>query len=180
VAAAGTTATVFIKADIRRMLARDASFENVKENLTHPFSRVRRGTELDHNALWVNYVAHPGLFALEGLYLRRRGHSAATAFLFTQVHSVLWEFVIEGCATPPSGKDLVSDATGAALGIWVLRPLASGARRRLAERRGRLYDHVLRYVDPFETLFPSSNARATSVAPHVGRTRLGVQLTIGF
>jgi hypothetical protein len=122
--AAGVSGAIALgKDDIRHALARDASFSNVVENFAHPIRQVRLGTERDSDPFWVNNVAHPGLFALEGFWLKHRGYGSGHAFLFTQVHSVVWEFAIEGSAFEPSGKDLLADAAGAALGIWVIWPL---------------------------------------------------------
>jgi hypothetical protein len=122
--AAGASAAVALgKPDIRRAIFRDARLSNVLENFTHPIAQVRAGTRRDVDRFWINYVAHPASFAVEGVYLRQRGYSRRDAFLFTQVHSVVWEFVIEGCAFEPSGKDLLTDAAGAAVGIWILDPL---------------------------------------------------------
>jgi len=111
------------KPDIRHALSRDGSFSNIAENFAHPFRQVRIGTDRDRDPFWVNNVAHPGLFAIEGLWLRHRGYGSGKAFLFTQVHSVIWEFAVEGSAFEPSGKDLIADAAGAAAGIWVAWPL---------------------------------------------------------
>lgn len=122
--AAGVSGAIALgKSDIRHALARDASFSNVVENFAHPIRQVRIGTDRDTDPFWVNNIAHPGLFALEGWWLKHRGYGSGRAFLFTQVHSVLWEFAIEGSAFEPSGKDLIADAAGAALGIWVVYPL---------------------------------------------------------
>ncbi len=122
-AAAASAVVALGKPDIRRAIFEEGRFSNVVENFAHPIRQVRAGTRLDDNPFLVNYVAHPGLFALEGLLLKRRSYSDRAAFLFTQVHSIVWEFVIEGCAFEPSGKDLLADAAGAALGIWVIHPL---------------------------------------------------------
>jgi hypothetical protein len=122
--AAGASAAIAMgKPDIRDAIFEDARFSNVFENFAHPVRQVRIGTERDSDPFWVNNVAHPGLFALEGFWLKHRGYSDRSAFLFTQVHSIVWEFVIEGSAFEPSGKDLIADAAGAALGIWVIWPL---------------------------------------------------------
>jgi hypothetical protein len=122
--AAGASAAIALgKPDIRRALFEDARFSNVLENFAHPVRQVRLGTRRDTDPFWVNNVAHPGLFALEGVWLKHRGYGSGRAFLFTQIHSVAWEFAIEGSAFEPSGKDLIADAAGAALGIWVAWPL---------------------------------------------------------
>jgi hypothetical protein len=122
--ATGVSAAIALgKPDIRRALFDDARFSNVLDNFANPVEQVRIGTQRDTDPFWVNNVAHPGLFALEGWWLRHRGYGPGHAFLFTQVHSVVWEFAIEGSAFEPSGKDLIADAAGAALGIWVIWPL---------------------------------------------------------
>lgn len=133
VAASGTVAIALLKPDIRRALFRDARLSNIAENFAHPVRQVRRGTERDTDPFWLNNVAHPGLFALEAVYLKHRGYSDGTAFLFTQVHSVVWELVVEGSAFEPSGKDLLADAAGAAAAIWVFRPLF-GPRKAVVVR----------------------------------------------
>jgi hypothetical protein len=129
-AAAASAAVAMGKADIRRAILEDGRFRNIAHNFTHPVSSVREGTRRDSDPFWVNYIAHPVSFAAEALYLKGQGYSDAGAFAFTQVHSVVWEFAIEGSAFPPSGKDLLSDAAGAALAIWVVRPLVG----RLGDR----------------------------------------------
>ena len=122
--AAGVSAIVAMgKADIRRSIFEDGSFSNIAENFAHPVRQVRIGTDRDSDPFWVNNLAHPGLFAIEGFWLKHRGYGSGKAFLFTQVHSVVWEFAVEGSAFEPSGKDLIADAAGAALGIWVIWPL---------------------------------------------------------
>jgi hypothetical protein len=121
-AAGASVAVAMGKPDIRRAILRDGRFRHIAKNFTAPFSRVREGTRRDTDRFWVNYVAHPVSFGVEALYLKHQGYSDGGAFLFTQVHSVTWEFVVEGCAFPPSGKDLLTDAAGAALAIWVVHP----------------------------------------------------------
>jgi len=122
--AAGASAAVALgKPDIRRALLHDARFGNVIDNFTDPIGRVRTGTRRDTDPFWVNGIAHPLSFAAEALYLKRRGYGNGAAFLFTQAHSVIWEFAVEGCAFEPSGKDLLTDAAGAAAAIWVVHPL---------------------------------------------------------
>jgi hypothetical protein len=111
------------KPDIRRAILHDGRLSNVIENFAHPVAQVRAGTRRDTDPFWVNGIAHPASFGLEALYLRRHGYSRGAAFLFTQVHSVVWEFAIEGCAFEPSGKDLAADAAGAAAAIWLIDPL---------------------------------------------------------
>jgi hypothetical protein len=122
-AAGASAAVAFGKPDIRRALLHDARFANVVDNFTDPVGRVRAGTRRDTDPFWVNGLAHPLSFAAEAIYLKRRGYGNGAAFLFTQAHSVIWEFAIEGCAFEPSGKDLLTDAAGAAAAIWVVHPL---------------------------------------------------------
>ena len=122
-AAAASAAVALGKHDIRRAIFRDGRVENVIENFAFPVPRVRAGTRRDTDPFWINNVAHPLSFGAEALYLKHQGYTDGAAFLFTQVHSVAWEFVIEGCAFEPSGKDLVADAAGAAVAIWIVHPL---------------------------------------------------------
>lgn len=179
VAAAGTLTIAALKPDIRQALSRDARFSNVVRNFSHPIEQVRIGTRRDSDPFWVNGVAHPGLFALEALYLKRRGHSDIGAFVFTQAHSLLWEFAVEGSAFEPSGKDLVADAAGAAAGIWLLRPLAERSARRLEQGRGRTWDHAVRWLDPVSA--PGRlRAAPIVVTPVAGRLGVGLQLTASF
>jgi hypothetical protein len=182
VAAAGSAAVVLATPDIRGPLSRDARLSNVIENFASPVRQVRRGTRRDSDPFLVNYVAHPGLYALEALYLKRRGYGDGAAFLFTQVHSVLWEFAIEGAAFEPSGKDLLSDAAGAAAGIWLLRPVAARARERLREGRGGLHDHALKWLDPVAAIVPPQRRRAAKlrVRPLLRRHTLGLELRASF
>jgi hypothetical protein len=128
-AAGASAAVAMIKPDIRRAILHDGRFRNIVQNFADPITAVRDGTRRDTDPIWVNYVAHPVSFAAEGVYLKHMGYRDGGAFLFTQVHSVLWEFAVEGCAFPPSGKDLLTDAAGAALGIWVVHPLIGGHAR---------------------------------------------------
>lgn len=122
-AAAASAAVALGKPDIRRAIFRDGSVGNVIENFAFPVAQVRAGTRRDDDPFWINHVAHPVSFGVEALYLKHHGYGDGTAFLFTQVHSVLWEFVVEGCAFEPSGKDLVADAVGAAAAVWIVYPL---------------------------------------------------------
>jgi hypothetical protein len=122
--AAGVSAIVAVgKPDIRQAIFDDGSLSNIAENFAHPVRQVRIGTQRDSDPFWVNNLAHPGLFAIEGFWLKHRGYRSGAAFLFTQVHSVIWEFAVEGSAFEPSGKDLIADAAGAAVGIWVIWPI---------------------------------------------------------
>jgi hypothetical protein len=180
VAAAGTLAVAALKPDIRAALAREARLSNVVRNFAHPIERVRSGTRRDSDPFWVNGVAHPGLFALEALYLKRRGYGDGRAFVFTQVHSVLWEFAVEGSAFEPSGKDLLADAAGAAAALWVLRPLAQRAARRLEERQGRWWDHALRWLDPVSAIAARRTSVPLTVQPALGESVLGLQVGVAF
>jgi hypothetical protein len=179
VAAAATMAVATLKPDIRSALARGARFSNVWRNFTDPIEQVRNGTQRDSDPFWVNGVAHPGLFALEALYLKRRGYSDRGAFLFTQVHSVVWEFAVEGSAFEPSGKDLLADAAGAAAGIWLLRPVAERSARRLQEGRARVWDHALRWLDPISAL-AGRRPPPVVVFPLPGGSRFGLQVAASF
>ncbi len=122
-AAGASLAIAMGKPNIRRAIFDDGSFSNIAENFAHPLRQVRLGTQRDRDPFWVNNLAHPGLFAIEGFWLKHRGYKSGVAFLFTQVHSVIWEFAVEGSAFEPSGKDLIADAAGAAVGIWVIWPI---------------------------------------------------------
>jgi hypothetical protein len=127
--AAGASAVVALgKPDIRRAILQDGRFRNIADNFADPIGRIREGTRRDTDPFWVNNIAHPLSFGVEALYLKHQGYSDGHAFLFTQVHSVVWEFVIEGSAFPPSGKDLIADAAGAAVAIWIVRPLLGRIR----------------------------------------------------
>jgi hypothetical protein len=182
VAAAGSAFVVLVTPDIRGPLSREARLSNVVENFTSPIRQVGRGTRRDSDPFAVNYVAHPGLYALEALYLKRRGYSDGSAFLFTQVHSVLWEFAIEGAAFEPSGKDLLADAAGAAAGIWLMRPVAARARERLTQGRGGLHDHLLKWLDPVSAVAPERSRRPATVRvrPLLRRNTLGLELRASF
>lgn len=180
VAVAGTLAVAALKPDIRDALARDARLSNVVRNFAHPIEQVRSGTRRDSDPFWVNGIAHPGLFALEALYLKRRGYSDVGAFAFTQAHSMLWEFAIEGSAFEPSGKDLLADAAGAAAAIWVLRPAAERSARRLAGGRGRWWDHVLRWLDPVSAVAARRTAVPLTFQPSLGEAGLGLQVGVAF
>jgi hypothetical protein len=180
VASAGTLAVAALKPDIRAALANDARLSNVVRNFAHPIEQLRRGTRRDSDPFWVNGVAHPGLFALEALYLKRRGYGDGRAFVFTQVHSVLWELAVEGAAFEPSGKDLLADAAGAAAALWLLRPLAQRAARRLEEGRGRFWDHALRWLDPVSAVAARRPAVPLTVQPSLGEAGLGLRVGVAF
>jgi len=180
VAAAGTASIAVLKPDIRSALLRDARLSNVVENFAHPVRQVRRGTRRDSDPFWVNKVAHPGLFALEALYLKRRGYSDRSAFLFTQVHSVIWELAVEGSAFEPSGKDLVADAAGAAGALWILRPVAARAERRIDAGRGRWWDGVLRCLDPVARVAGGDGRAKLAVRPRLGAGTAGIEVAAAF
>jgi len=100
------------------------SVENVVDNFTHPIARIIPLSRGDHwitsdgNPWWENLFGHPLVWYLVAMVIRMRGHGHASAFVQAGVHNVMWEYVFEGCYTPPSGVDLVMDTVGLVIGIF--------------------------------------------------------------
>jgi hypothetical protein len=76
----------------------------------------------DKDGFIMNYVAHPLVGSYYYNAMRSQGSKRWSAFLFSTVQSVLWEYCIEGVAERPSTQDLlITSTTGALLGEAVHR-----------------------------------------------------------
>lgn len=115
-----TAAWAAISPNVRGGILDSGSLANVVTNFRHPIRRAIEGGRADHDLFTTNYLAHPLSWAAVGLYLRGRGYSRPGAFVFSQLHSVAWEYVVEGSYMKPSGKNLITNAVGAASAIYWL------------------------------------------------------------
>ena len=99
-------------------IKKQGSVERVVENFRHPIESIRPLSDGDHwytsdgNPAWENLIGHPGMWCLLGLFLRTRGHGRLSSFIQGMIHSFMWEYVIEGCYTRPSGVDLITNTAG--------------------------------------------------------------------
>lgn len=153
-----TTVWAAISPNVRGSILDSGSVGNIVANFRSPIRRAIEGGRADHDLFTTNYVAHPLSWAVIGLYLRGRGYSRPGAFLFSQLHSMAWEYVVEGSYMKPSGKDLITNAVGAATAIyWLDGRLPSVGRIVGKEHR--------------------ATVRVGSV-PRSGRSTLGVTLTV--
>lgn len=117
----GVTALVtLINPDVRKGVFTQGSLSHIAQNFRYPVRRAIEGGREDDDAFIHNRIAHPLSWGGMGYYLRRQGYSRPGALLFTQVHSVVWEYVIEGSFQKPSGKDLVTNFVSSAVGVWLL------------------------------------------------------------
>lgn len=162
--------------DVRRPLLSEGSFGNVLRNFASPIRRAREGWAEDDGSFATNFVAHPLSWGMMGLYLKERGYSNASALLFTQVHSIAWEYVVEGLYQKPSGLDMVTNLTSASTAIFVLHAVAERAARR--EEKG-VHHRVLTALNPlrpFRGLFrPASDGSVrVTAAPAPGGVGLSV------
>lgn len=104
-------------------IVRKGSVERVVRNFAHPIARIIPLSRGDHwitsdgNPWWENLFGHPLVWYLVAMVIRMRGHGRAGTFVQAEIHNVMWEFVFEGCYTPPSGVDLVMDTVGLTSGI---------------------------------------------------------------
>jgi hypothetical protein len=94
-------------------------------------------------------VAHPLSYAGMGLYLKERGYSDWSAFTFTQVHNIIWEYVIEGSFVPPSGKDIITNFTSGGISIFIMDRLSRYGEKHLDRR---WYYHILYWLNPFNPI----------------------------
>lgn len=112
-----TAAVALLNPDVRRGVFTEGSLSHIARNFRHPIERAVQGGREDDDAFIHNRIAHPLSWGGIGYYLRRRGYSRHDALLFTQVHSIVWEYIIEGSYQKPSGKDLVTNFVSAATAI---------------------------------------------------------------
>lgn len=112
-----TAAVALLNPDVRRGVFTESSLSHIAHNFRHPIRRAVQGGREDNDAFIHNRIAHPLSWGGMGYYLRRRGYSRHDALLFTQAHSIVWEYMIEGSYQKPSGKDLVTNFVSAATAI---------------------------------------------------------------
>lgn len=115
-----TVAAALVNPDVRSGILSEGSLDHVLENFLDPIGRAVEGGREDRDHFVHNWVVHPLAWGGMGYYLRERGYSRLDAFLFTQAHSVLWEYVIEGSYKKPSGKDLLLNLAGGAAAVFLL------------------------------------------------------------
>lgn len=151
-----------VQPSVRQGIVQRGSIGEIGKNFGSPFRRAIEGAREDVDPFLTNYVAHPVSWALVGLYLKDRGYSNVGAVVFSQLHSVAWEYVIEGSYQKPSGKDLISNLAGASAAVFVLHPLA---------------DRVA-FLNPLRPITSRLNSDrvATRVAPEplLGGVRIGM------
>jgi hypothetical protein len=161
-----TFAYVLIIEDLRKKIFTHYSLCQVVDNFKDPINRAIEGGKTDSSHFLTNYVGHPLSFAGLALYLKARGYSNLESILFTQTHSIIWEYVIEGGVWYPSGKDLITDFIGAMAGIYLLHPLSDlGEKKRKSGKRTWFYD-LLYFLNPFKeinTLLFGKNSHATTL-----------------
>jgi hypothetical protein len=146
----GTVAySLLLNPGVRSGLRAEASLAMVLANLALPVHRAVQGAREDQDSFATNYVAHPVTWGLLGMYLKDRGYSSLGAFAFTQVHSMWWEYVIEGSYMKPSGNDLVMNFVGAGVAIYVLHGMSE---RAAAREDKRFYHYVLTALNPVRTI----------------------------
>jgi hypothetical protein len=144
----GTTTGVWslLNPGVRSGILEHGSVRHIADNFRRPIRRAIEGAREDNDLVTTNYVAHPVSWGMLALYLKERGYSNASALAFTQAHSVLWEYVIEGAYMKPSGKDLIANVVGTTLALYVVHGVSEGA----AGRRDRsLHHHLLAWLNPF-------------------------------
>jgi len=117
----GLTALVTVlNPDVRTGILQEGSLGRVADNFRSPVRRALEGGREDDDHFVHNRISHPLSWGGMGYYLRERGYSRVDALLFTQAHSVVWEYVIEGSFQKPSGKDLVTNFTSSLAAIFLL------------------------------------------------------------
>ncbi|MBI4482768.1 MAG: DUF3943 domain-containing protein [Acidobacteria bacterium] len=147
-----TTAAALGIANVRHAILDRGSWGHVGRNISHPIQQVRLGTRRDTDPFAINFVAHPLSYAGMGLYLKERGYRDWNAFLFTQAHSYVWEFMIEGSGVPPSGKDLLSNLAASSVAIFALDRISRYGERQLGEPSHAWYHHLLHWTNPLNPL----------------------------
>ena len=161
---------------------KDASLERVWNNLKDPWNRAVEGGRRDNNPFFTNYVMHPISWSSLALYLRARGYTTGQALLFTQVHSVVWEYILEGSLWYPSGKDLVTNLAASSAALLVLSPLSDLGERRCREGRCNFGYRILRALNPFKplvrALFPNQTGLIAIVPGRGGGASLSFTLIL--
>lgn len=168
-----TSVYVLIIKDLRENIFTKYSLGQVMENFKDPINRAIKGGKYDTSTFLTNYVGHPLSFAGLALYLKDRGYNNFESILFTQLHSIMWEYVIEGGIWYPSGKDLISDLIGALAGIYLLHPLSNRGEKKLKMGNKSFFYYFLYYLNPFKEinklLFSKNNpSKLICVTPKIG------------
>lgn len=156
----------------------EGSAGNIVQNVRSPIRRAVEGGREDTDTFLTNYVAHPVSWGLMGFYLKQRGYSDWSALVFTQLHSMVWEYAIEGRYLKPSGKDLLTNLAGAGIAI-----AAHGIAERSAVEDASLAQRVVGVVAiPLRVargvLDPESPVRL-QVAPQPADGTVAVGLRVG-
>lgn len=172
---------------VREGILREASIRHITDNFRRPIRRAIEGGRDDQDPFTTNYVAHPISWGMLGLYLKERGYSNASALVFTQAHSVVWEYVIEGAYMKPSGKDLIANVVGATLAIYVVHGLSEAAAERPNRRLHHLLLASMNPFRPFRSRLAPWNAEAEAeqlasvlsldIAPLSDGLGIGVRVT---
>lgn len=164
---------------VRRPLFGEASVGRVLHNLVDPLRRARQGWAEDDDPFSTNFIAHPVSWGAMGLYLKERGYSNGSALLFTQIHSLAWEYVIEGLYQKPSGLDLLTNFASASTAIFVFHAVAERAGER--EAKG-IHHRALAALNPLRPLrgVLRPGADGGGVRARVGPAAGGVNLTLSL
>lgn len=144
-----TMSVALLKSDIREGILERGSLDNIIENFKDPYNKAKEGARIDDDSFILNYVAHPLSYTGMGLYLKERGYSDWSALTFTQVHNIIWEYVIEGSFVPPSGKDLITNLTSSGISIFVMDRLSRYGEKHIDKR---WYYHILYWLNPFNPI----------------------------
>ncbi|MFH0965568.1 MAG: DUF3943 domain-containing protein [Planctomycetota bacterium] len=135
--------------DVGSWIVKQGSLSRVIGNFAHPIASInplsagRAWYTSDGNLWYENLLGHPLVWYLVAALVRTRGHGRLSTFLQAQVHSVLWEYVFEGCYVRPSGVDLIMNTAGLLIGI-----LACDGAERLA-RRAAGWRWLARAINPY-------------------------------
>ncbi len=156
----------------------EGSFGQVAGHFKSPIRRLIEGGREDQDPFGTNFVAHPMTWGLLGLYLKERGYSNASALVFTQAHSIVWEYVIEGTYQKPSSKDAVTNLVGASLAIFAFHGLAERAAQREDKRLIDRFALLLNPLRPFRTVFAGDNSVSLSAMPNVPDGTVGITVTM--
>jgi hypothetical protein len=156
------------------------SFGEVIANFRSPLRRAIEGAREDQDPFVTNYVAHPVSWAFLGLYLKERGHSGLSALLFSQAHSVVWEYVIEGKYQKPSGKDLITNLAGASFAIFAAHGLAERAAQREDKRLVDRLALLLNPLRPLRRAFAPGGSVELAAVPDPAGGSVAVVLAVGW
>lgn len=144
-----TLAYSLVHPNVRPGMLEEGSIGEVVANFRRPIRRALEGKAEDTDSFWTNNVAHPLSWAVVGMYLKERGYSSSSALLLSQLHSITWEYIIEGSYKKPSGRDLVANLAGSSLAILAVYELSERAARTSDKR---LHHHILAALNPLRPL----------------------------